>query len=90
MASLLVPSPRRRKVAPLDLADWWARVKLLSPVRRDFRVLARVEVARRVVRDCHRTLGHTPCHERDRGDEVACQQTDIAIYVGHASEAREA
>jgi hypothetical protein len=47
VAALHVPSPRRRKVPPLDLADWWARVERLSPVRRDLHVAMLLTGARR-------------------------------------------
>jgi integrase len=35
VSALRVPSPRRRKVAQLDLGEWWAKVEDLTPVRRD-------------------------------------------------------
>ncbi|MCG2841809.1 site-specific integrase [Sandaracinobacter sp. RS1-74] len=47
VSALHVPSPRRRKVAPLDLADWWERVERLSPVRRDLHIAMLLTGARR-------------------------------------------
>jgi hypothetical protein len=47
VAALHVPTPRRRKVAPLDLEDWWARVERLSPVRRDLHIAMLLTGARR-------------------------------------------
>ena len=47
VAALHVPSPKRRKVAPLDLAEWWAKVERLSPVRRDLHVAMLLTGARR-------------------------------------------
>ncbi len=47
VAALHVPSPKRRKVAPLDLADWWVRVERLSPVRRDLHIAMLLTGARR-------------------------------------------
>lgn len=47
VAALHVPSPKRRKVAPLDLADWWTKVERLSPVRRDLHVAMLLTGARR-------------------------------------------
>lgn len=38
VAALLVPSTKRRKVAPLDITEWWGRVEDLSPVRRDLHI----------------------------------------------------
>lgn len=47
VAALHVPSPKRRKVAPLDLTDWWAKVEKLSPVRRDLHIAMLLTGARR-------------------------------------------
>lgn len=38
VAALHVPSNKRRKVAPLDIPDWWERVMKLKPQRRDLHV----------------------------------------------------
>lgn len=47
VAALHVPSTKRRKVAPLDLAAWWGRVIALSPARRDLHVAMLLTGARR-------------------------------------------
>ena len=44
---LKLPSPKVRKVAPLDLAEWWTRVEALSPVRRDYHIASLLTGARR-------------------------------------------
>jgi len=33
--SLRFPAPKPRKVAPLDVAEWWEKVETLTPIRRD-------------------------------------------------------
>lgn len=47
VAALYVPSNRRRKVSPLDIADWWERVAALRPNRRDLHVAMLLTGARR-------------------------------------------
>lgn len=47
VAALRVPTTRRRKVAPLDLGEWWGRVMRLSPARRDLHVAMLLTGARR-------------------------------------------
>ena len=47
VAALRVPSPKRREVAPLDLAVWWPAVGRLSPIRRDLHVAMMLTGARR-------------------------------------------
>lgn len=47
VAALHVPSNKRRKVAPLDIADWWERVMCLKPQRRDLHVAMLLTGARR-------------------------------------------
>lgn len=47
VAALYVPSNRRRKVAPLDIADWWDRVLGLKPNRRDLHLTMLLTGARR-------------------------------------------
>ncbi len=47
VAALHVPTTKRRKVAPLDLSDWWVRVMRLSPARRDLHVAMLLTGARR-------------------------------------------
>lgn len=47
VAALHVPTTRRRKVAPLDLAEWWGKVVQLSPARRDLHVAMLLTGARR-------------------------------------------
>lgn len=44
---LKLPAPKVRKVAPLDLANWWTRVEALSPVRRDYHIASLLTGARR-------------------------------------------
>lgn len=47
VAALHVPATKRRKVAPLDLGEWWGRVIALSPARRDLHVAMLLTGARR-------------------------------------------
>lgn len=47
VAALRVPTTKRRKVAPLDIAEWWERVMRLSPQRRDLHVAMLLTGARR-------------------------------------------
>lgn len=47
VAALRVPTTKRRKVAPLELAGWWERVMRLSPARRDLHVAMLLTGARR-------------------------------------------
>lgn len=47
VAALRVPQNRRRKVAPLDLAAWWVRVRALPPMRRDLHIAMLLTGARR-------------------------------------------
>ena len=47
VAALHVPSTKRRKVAPLDLGEWWLRVEKLSPMRRDLHIAMMLTGARR-------------------------------------------
>lgn len=47
VSALHVPSPRRRRVAPLDLAGWWERVERLTPIRRDLHLAMMLTGARR-------------------------------------------
>lgn len=47
VAALHVPATKRRKVAQLDLSDWWVRVMALSPARRDLHVAMLLTGARR-------------------------------------------
>ena len=47
VAALHVPSPKRRKVAPLDLRAWWEQVERLTPIRRDLHVAMMLTGARR-------------------------------------------
>jgi integrase len=47
VAALRVPTTRKRKVAPLDLRQWWERVMRLSPARRDLHVAMLLTGARR-------------------------------------------
>ena len=47
VAALYVPSNKRRKVAPLDIAGWWDRVMDLKPQRRDLHVAMLLTGARR-------------------------------------------
>lgn len=47
VAALHVPATKRRKVSPLDLADWWTRVSVLSPPRRDLHIAMMLTGARR-------------------------------------------
>jgi integrase len=47
VAALYVPSNKRRKVAPLDIAGWWNRVLRLRPHRRDMHVAMLLTGARR-------------------------------------------
>lgn len=47
VAALRVPQNRRRKVAPLDLGDWWKRVRELPPMRRDLHIAMLLTGARR-------------------------------------------
>lgn len=47
VAALHVPSNKRRKVAPLDIGDWWERVMTLRPQRRDLHVAMLLTGARR-------------------------------------------
>ncbi len=47
VAALRVPTTRRRKVAPLDLREWWGKVLRLSPARRDLHVAMLLTGARR-------------------------------------------
>lgn len=47
VAALHVPSTRRRKVAPLDIPAWWAKVMQLKPQRRDLHVAMLLTGARR-------------------------------------------
>lgn len=46
-AALYIPSPKRRKVAPLDLGLWWKRVHELPPIRRDLHITMMLTGARR-------------------------------------------
>lgn len=45
--ALRIPGSKRRKVAPLDLPDWWRRVQELNPVRRDLHQAMLLTGARR-------------------------------------------
>lgn len=47
VAALRVPTTRRRKVAPLDLKEWWGKVMHLSDARRDLHVAMLLTGARR-------------------------------------------
>ena len=47
VAALHVPTTKRRKVAPLDLSEWWPKVMKLSPSRRDLHVAMLLTGARR-------------------------------------------
>lgn len=47
VAALHIPSNKRRKVPPLDIADWWERVMRLKPQRRDLHVAMLLTGARR-------------------------------------------
>lgn len=47
VAALHVPSTKRRKVAPLDLAAWWTDVDQISPMRRDLHLAMLLTGARR-------------------------------------------
>lgn len=47
VAALHVPTTKRRKVAPLELAEWWPKVMELSPSRRDLHVAMLLTGARR-------------------------------------------
>jgi integrase len=47
VAALHVPTTKRRKVAPLDLSEWWPKVMELSPSRRDLHVAMLLTGARR-------------------------------------------
>jgi integrase len=47
VAALHVPSNKRRRVPPLDIADWWERVIDLRPQRRDLHVAMLLTGARR-------------------------------------------
>ena len=47
VAALHVPSTKRRKVAQLDLGQWWLRVEKLSPIRRDLHIAMLLTGARR-------------------------------------------
>ena len=47
VAALRVPTTRRRKVAPLDLREWWGKVMKLTPARRDLHVAMLLTGARR-------------------------------------------
>jgi integrase len=47
VAALRVPQNRRRKVAPLDLGEWWLRVNDLAPMRRDLHISMLLTGARR-------------------------------------------
>ncbi|RYG97298.1 MAG: hypothetical protein EON58_10085, partial [Alphaproteobacteria bacterium] len=47
VAALYIPTPRRRKVAALHLADWWRLVQNISPVRRDLHIAMLLTGARR-------------------------------------------
>lgn len=47
VAALYVPSNKRRKVAPLDIPAWWARVMALRPQRRDLHLAMLLTGARR-------------------------------------------
>lgn len=47
VAALHVPTTKCRKVAPLDLAEWWPKVMELSPSRRDLHVAMLLTGARR-------------------------------------------
>ena len=47
VAALRVPTTKRRKVAPLDIPQWWEKVMLLRPARRDLHVAMLLTGARR-------------------------------------------
>ena len=47
VAALHVPTTKRRKVAPLDLSEWWPKAMKLSPSRRDLHVAMLLTGARR-------------------------------------------
>ncbi len=47
VAALRVPTTRRRKVAPLDLKEWWSKVMRLGDARRDLHVAMLLTGARR-------------------------------------------
>lgn len=47
VAALRVPTTKRRKVAPLDIAAWWDQVMELNPIRRDLHVAMLLTGARR-------------------------------------------
>ncbi|TNF05899.1 MAG: integrase [Sphingomonadales bacterium] len=47
VGALHVPTTKRRKVAPLDLATWWVRVRELTPLRRDLHISMLLTGARR-------------------------------------------
>lgn len=47
VSALHVPQNKRRKVAPLDLGEWWLRVQELSPARRDLHIAMLLTGARR-------------------------------------------
>jgi integrase len=42
-----IPGSKKRKVPPLDLADWWEKVQELTPVRRDVHLTMLLTGARR-------------------------------------------
>lgn len=47
VAAIRVPATKSRKVAPLDLGEWWERVRKLSPARRDLHIAMLLTGARR-------------------------------------------
>jgi integrase len=47
VSAVRVPGPKKRKVAPIDLASWWETVQELSPIRRDVHIAMLLTGARR-------------------------------------------
>ena len=45
--ALRIPGSKRRKVQPLNLADWWEKVGVLTPMRRDLHLVMLLTGARR-------------------------------------------
>ena len=52
-------------------------------------ILARIEVTGGLMRDGHGALGDPARKERHRSDEVARQQSNVGIDIGHGGEARQ-
>lgn len=47
VAALRVPATKKRKVAPLNIIEWWGRVQKLTPARRDLHIAMLLTGARR-------------------------------------------